>query len=99
MYYISFIYRINDNSREFGKANLEYISDDHDGLDYEIQFVIGRLQSKLEKHFGYVINNISIGIIGTSDDFSSSDEKNVFDLYINERHNEYECFYKGYLIK
>ncbi len=97
MYYISFIYKINDNPREFGKANLRYISDDHNGLDYEIQFVIGRLQSKLEKHLGYVINNISIGIIGTPNDFSSYDEKNVFDLYINEK-DDYECFYKGYLI-
>lgn len=98
--YISFIYRINNSPNEFGKVANAHISDDYDGVDYEVQFIFGYIRKSLEEHLQIKIDDIKIGILGITDEFSSYDEKDIFDLYIKQVSMfEYECYYKGVQIQ
>jgi homoserine acetyltransferase len=85
---IVFIYRINnDPQRYYGKYITDYISDDHEGLDTEIQPIVlqflnvYRTQTKSPEFQSY---EVSVGIVSFS--FSK-------DSYMNyTTRKEVECF-------
>jgi hypothetical protein len=83
---ISFIFRVDeDPTRMFGKICLEYLSDDHEGIDREIKYKIHNLLNayRTRKLLPKIIN-LDIAVIGTTNEFSTIEEKNMFDVYIYE---------------
>lgn len=96
---ISFIYKeFPDLPFKFGKAVLEYISDEHDGLDTVVYSLVFNAVNKYRiKDDLTLVGTICLGVIGiVNGDFCSSNEKNVFDLYIKEvGNNKYKYYYKG----
>ena len=86
---IVFIYKIkNDTQKYYGKYITDYISDDHEGLDTEIQptllhfFNSYRYQTK---NPDYKSADITVGIVSFSKDsymnYSSMTEVECFDFY------------------
>jgi hypothetical protein len=83
---VSFIFRTDDDpTRMYGKIYLEYLSDDHEGIDHEIKYKIHNLLNayRTRKLLPKIIN-LHIGVIGTTNEFSTDDEKTMFDVYIRE---------------
>ena len=89
MPFITFIYRIGKNKNTYyGKYVVDYISDDHDGLDDEIRpILINGINSYRKKYNKPILDNyINIGILSFSSNqyiptFSSDNEKKCFDFY------------------
>ena len=77
---ICFMYKMNDNPKiHYGKYVVDYISDDHEGLDVEIISI-------LEKKYNTPSIIFTVGIISCSTNFNSinySTEKEYtfFDFY------------------
>ena len=40
MPFITFIYKVGKNKTYYGKYCFDYISDDHDGLDNEVKYIL-----------------------------------------------------------
>ena len=88
---ISFLYRIGtDRKVYYGKSDLMYIADDHNGLD---EFILNKLlvalneDRKQRKLFYLSIEDVSIGILGYLDDekcYTSRNELKFFDFYLYE---------------
>ena len=87
---ISFIYKINDTERKYGKYVANYISDDHDGLDIMIKHVLrDTINLSTEKNLHRFIiksKDIKVGILNCSSaqnyfDYSTRQEHNMFDFY------------------
>ena len=98
MGFITFIYRIENNPNTYyGKYCFDYISDDHDGLDNEVKYILKEGLNKYRKNKGLGIlksNNIKIGILSFSSDTiiptdSSKKEIDCFDFYCNYNNNVY----------
>lgn len=98
MGFITFIYIIENNpNRFFGKYCFNYISDDHDGLDNEVKYILKEALNKYRKNKGLAIlksNNIKIGILSFSSDQiiptdSSKKEFECFDFYCNYNNKVY----------
>lgn len=89
---ITFIYKIkNVNKTFYGKYISDYMSDDHEGLDYEM---IGILLDSLNKYRASKnikkINgkNLSLGIL------SCSTNDNYLDYYTNREIKCFDFYYK-----
>ena len=90
MPFISFFYKLNDNTTKYyGKYCFDHISDDHEGLDLEVKYV---LKTGLNRHRAknnlpqLRSNDIYVGVLSFSIDeciptYSSNDEKTGFDFY------------------
>ena len=88
MPFITFIYKIKNKPKTYyGKYICDYMSDDHEGLDTEIKYILlssinkYRVKKNLPK-----IKIITIGILSFSNDryipvYSTKSEINVFDFY------------------
>lgn len=94
MPFITFIYRIKDNPNTFyGKYICDYISDDHNGLDEEVKYVLHKsINIYREKRNLTKIKKIRIGILSFSNDeyiptYSTDSEIKAFDFY---------CIYSEY---
>jgi len=87
---ITFIFRINDDlTRGYGKICLDYLSDDHEGVDLEIKPQVRSVIDKYrEKHSLPPITDLHLGVIGVTDEYCSFEEVNIFDIYIT-----YKCQY------
>ena len=101
MHFITFIYKIKNINRTFyGKYVVEYISDDHDGLDNEIRPVVLYVINIYRTGKGLsILNNgdLQIGILSFSfkGDFSthsSNDEIECFDFYYESDYSYYGHF-------
>ena len=90
MSFISFFYKIKDDTTKYyGKYCVDYISDDHNGLDIEVKYVLktglNRYREK-NKQSKLKSNDIYVGVIAFSVNeliptYSSNDEKSCFDFY------------------
>lgn len=92
---ISFFFRTPYKDRSFGKIQLRYYSDDHEGLDNEIRpYVVDALRA-YHTRYTYHSNHhsaspleiteetVAISIIGISAEWTSERDRVLFDLYIN----------------
>lgn len=89
MPFITFIYKVGKiNSKTktyYGKCCLNYVSDDHEGLDCEVKYILADALNKYRKK---PVTKIAIGVLSYSSNnrvptFSSDEEINVFDFYRN----------------
>lgn len=104
MPFITFMYRIgNDKQIYYGKYVCDYISDDHNGLDKEIEYSLfnGLTQYNKQKNLPEINIKIYIGVLSFSHSnriptFSSDNEKMFFDFYY-ERYdfNDIKTFVNG----
>lgn len=92
MPFITFIYRIRDDSKVYyGKYCSDYISDDHEGLDIEVQFNLLRTLNKMMKSSNpdFITlkeDDVAIGVLSFSSNkyipmCSSDKEIKAFDYY------------------
>ena len=95
MPFITFIYKIGKNYKTYyGKYCFDYISDDHDGLDNEVKYILikglndyrkkNNMQELKTKHMKKII----IGILSFSSNniiptYSTDNEIKCFDFYYN----------------
>jgi len=89
MPFITFIYKVGKNPKTYyGKCCLDYISDDHTGLDNEVKYILTqglnkyREQNNLQKRK----SKITIGVLSFSSNniimtYSSPKEIKCFDFY------------------
>lgn len=97
MGFISFIYKIGKNSKTYyGKYCFDYISDDHEGLDGEVKYVLLHSINKYRenKNISQLKTKIIIGIMSFSLDtdiptYSSGNEIKCFDFYYDYNNNAY----------
>lgn len=89
MPFITFIYKVgkinNKTKTYYGKCCLDYVSDDHEGLDFEVKYM---LVDGLNKYLKKQVTKITIGVLSYSSDnwvptYSSDEEIDVFDFYRN----------------
>ena len=89
MGFITFIYKIGRNSKTYyGKYCFDYISDDHEGLDCEVKYVLLHSINKFRenKNIPQLKTKIIIGIMSFSLDkdiptYSTNKEIKCFDFY------------------
>ena len=92
---IVFLYKIkNDAQRYYGKYITDYISDDHEGLDIEIQPTLLHflnMYRTYNKEAELQSTNVIVGIVSFSKDsymnHSSTIEVSCFDFYYNSFRN------------
>ena len=98
MPFITFIYKVGKNYKTYyGKYCFDYISDDHEGLDNEVKYVLKEGLNKFKNNNGLKklkSKNIKIGILSFSSDTiiptdSSKKEFECFDFYCNYNNNVY----------
>lgn len=86
--FITFIYRIGSRTY-YGKYDTDYISDDHNGLDLEVRYLLlNEINRFREKSGKEKLKKIKIGVMSFSDSYvsaiptdSSKDEIECFDFY------------------
>lgn len=102
MTFITFIYRIGNNPTPyFGKYVTDYVSDDHNGLDVEVKYILvdGLNQYREKRGFPKMdIRAVKIGILSFSRDeyipvYSTKKEIQCFDFYAEA----YDCARKIYV--
>ena len=84
--FITFIYKIGKNNKKYyGKYLSDYISDDHEGLDNEVKYILekGLNEYREKNNIKKLKGKINIGVLS----FSSND---VVPTYSTE--NEIKCF-------
>ena len=89
MPFISFIYKVGNNKKTYyGKYCTDYISDDHEGLDNEVKYILKRGLNTYRKNNNIpkLKSNIMIGILSFSSNdiiptYSSDNEIKCFDFY------------------
>ena len=89
MSFISFIYKVGNNKKTYyGKYCTDYISDDHEGLDNEVKYILKRGLNAYRKNNNIpkLKSNIMIGILSLSSNdiiptYSSDNEIKCFDFY------------------
>lgn len=84
--FITFIYKIGKNNKTYyGKYLSDYISDDHEGLDNEVEYILkkGLNEYREKNNIKKLKGKINIGVLS----FSSND---VVPTYSTE--NEIKCF-------
>ncbi len=92
MPFITFIYRIGKNPKTYyGKCCFDYISDDHEGLDNEVKYVLkqGINAYRKKNNIQQLQSKIIIGILSLSANqiiptYSTNDEIKCFDFYKDE---------------
>jgi hypothetical protein len=95
MTFITFIYKIGKHSY-FGKYCCDYLSDDHEGLDNEIQpvLILGLNEYRKQNNMPKLISEPRIGVLSFSASkdvpiFSTSKEIKSFDFYRDYEKNVY----------
>ncbi len=91
MPFITFIYKVGKNYKTYyGKYCVDYISDDHDGLDNEVKDILinGLNAYRKKNNFQELKSKIIIGILSFSSDniiptYSTDNEIKCFDFYYN----------------
>lgn len=89
MPFITFIYRVGQNPKTYyGKCCFEYISDDHDGLDNEVKYILKEGLNNYRKQNGIpkIKSKVMVGVLSFSSNeiiptFSTKDEIKCFDFY------------------
>jgi len=89
MPFISFIYKVgNNNKRYYGKYCADYISDDHEGLDNEVKYILikGLNTYRKQNNIQKIKSKVIVGILSFSSDtiiptYSSNNEIKCFDFY------------------
>ena len=98
MPFITFIYKVGKNDKTYyGKYCFDYISDDHEGLDNEVKYILikGLNEYRKKNNIQKLKTKIIIGILSFSSDniiptYSTDDEIKCFDFY-------YEKYDKVYI--
>jgi len=99
---VTFMFRTSFCERSFGKIQLRYCSDDHNGIDQEIYPHI--LKALCSYHDRYdsetplTSQNLVVSVLGTSVEWTSEKDRGLFDIFINcmdraERHHYF--IYRG----
>jgi hypothetical protein len=90
MPFITFIYKVGKNPKTYyGKYCSDYISDDHDGLDNEVKYILKQSLNQYRKqHNQKIISKLIIGILSFSSNehtptYSTNNEIQCFDFYKN----------------
>jgi len=91
MPFITFIYKVGKNYKTYyGKYFFDYISDDHEGLDNEVKYILkkGLNQYRKKNNIQKLNIKIIIGILSVSEDniiptYSTDNEIKCFDFYCN----------------
>ena len=91
MLFITFIYKVGKNpKRYYGKCCFDYISDDHDGLDNEVKYILKQYLNEYRKQHNIqkIKSKIMIGVLSLSANeniptYSTNDEIKCFDFYKN----------------
>jgi hypothetical protein len=86
MPFITFIYKVGKNNKTYyGKYCVDYVSDDHEGLDNEVKYKLieGLNEYRKKKNIKKIKSKIMIGILS----FSSNNIIPTFSTY-----NEIKCF-------
>ncbi len=89
MPFITFIYRVGKNPKTYyGKCCFDYISDDHEGLDNEVKYILKQCINEYRKqnNIQKIKSKIMIGILSLSANkniptYSTKDEIKCFDFY------------------
>lgn len=90
MPFITFIYKVGKNQKTYyGKYCSDYISDDHDGLDNEVKYILKQsLNQYRTQNNQKIISKLIIGILSFSSNectptYSTNNEIECFDFYKN----------------
>ena len=97
MPFITFIYKVGKNYKTYyGKYCFDYISDDHEGLDKEVEYILikGLNEYRKKNNIQILKTKIIIGILSfSSNDFipiySTKNEIKCFDFYCDYDHKIY----------
>ena len=89
MPFITFIYKVGNNKKAYyGKYCTDYISDDHEGLDNEVKYILkrGLNMYRTQNNIPKLKSKIMIGILSFSSNdiiptYSSDNEIKCFDFY------------------
>ena len=89
MPFITFIYKVGNSPKTYyGKYCMEYISDDHEGLDSEVKYVLlkGLNEYRKQNNMPCLRSKITIGVLSFSTNrviptFSTKNEIKCFDFY------------------
>ena len=96
---ITFIFKTDINpSIQYGKLILNYIIDEHAGIDNIVKpYIYNAINSYLTNHSLPTLKTVEIGILGLINDWCSSDEPNMnmFQLYIDCNNNNKIYYYNG----
>lgn len=92
MPFITFTYKVGINSKKYyGKWCFDYISDDHEGLDNEVKYILkqGLNEYRKKNNMPTIKSKIHIGILSYSSDkyiptYSTNNEITSFDFYANQ---------------
>jgi len=92
MPFITFIYKVGKNPKTYyGKYCSDYISDDHEGLDNEVKYILKQSLNQYRKQHNIqkIKSKLMIGILS----FSSNEDTPTYST-----NNEIQCFdfYKNY---
>jgi transcriptional regulator with AAA-type ATPase domain len=93
MPFITFIYKVGKNDKTYyGKYCFDYISDDHEGLDNEVKYILKKGLNKYRKQNNVkeLKSKIRIGILSFSSNqtiptYSTDNEKKCFDFYYEDK--------------
>ncbi len=86
---ITFIYKVGKNPKTYyGKYCSDYISDDHDGLDNEVKYILEQSLNQYKKQNTIKKIKLIIGILSFSSNqntpiYSTNNEIQCFDFYKN----------------
>ena len=97
MPFITFIYKVEENWKTYyGKYCFDYISDDHEGLDNEVEYILlkGLNEYRKKKNIQELKSEIIIGILSFSSNkniptYSTDNEIKCFDFYYNDDNKIY----------
>lgn len=89
MPFITFIYKVGKNSKTYyGKYCSDYISDDHEGLDNEVKYILKQSLNKYRKqnNIQKIKSKLMVGILSfssseTTPTYSTDNEIKCFDFY------------------
>ena len=89
MTFITFIYKVGKNNKTYyGKYCPDYVSDDHEGLDKTVYYILldGLNKYREQKNKPKLKTKITVGILSYSSNriistFSTTDEIKCFDFY------------------
>jgi hypothetical protein len=107
MVFISFIYKIRNNEKTcYGKYVTDSISDDHEGLDKEVEYSLLRGINKYLSNNSMAPldkNDIKIGIMSYSSDryvpvYSTEKEIQCFDFYWEDFKSKHKIYVNGSLL-
>lgn len=91
MTFITFIYRVGKNPKTYyGKCCFTHISDDHEGLDNEVKYILkeGLNEYRKKNNVQQINSKIMIGVLSISTNdiistYSTNAEIKCFDFYKN----------------